>query len=155
MYTETRSTSFRRWYFWIHFLMPKLIQIRNACSQWVQLTISEHWVRLRFGSERVPSYYQKHNCPDCHTKATKSHILPRGLPAACHHCGQTLSIDHMLLECAVLQLIHWIPSETIPESCIVEFLREAGFFYRIWMVRHSVQFITWITPDLMEFVNFN
>ena len=28
-----------------------------------------------------------------HTKATKSHILSRGPPAACHHCGQTLSID--------------------------------------------------------------
>ena len=38
-----------------------------------------------------------------HTKATKSHILSRGPPTACHHCGQTLSIDHMLLECAVLQ----------------------------------------------------
>ena len=39
----------------------------------------------------------------CHTKATKSHILTRGPPTACHHCGQTLTIDHMLLECAVLQ----------------------------------------------------
>ena len=38
-----------------------------------------------------------------HTKATKSHILSRGPLAACHHCDQTLSIDHMLLECAVLQ----------------------------------------------------
>ena len=38
-----------------------------------------------------------------HTKATESHILPRGPPSACHHCGQTLSIDHMLLECAVVQ----------------------------------------------------
>ena len=38
-----------------------------------------------------------------HIKATKSHILSRGLPTACHHFGQTLSIGHMLLECAVLQ----------------------------------------------------
>ena len=30
-----------------------------------------------------------------HTKATKSHILSRGPPTACQHCGQTLSIDHM------------------------------------------------------------
>ena len=37
-----------------------------------------------------------------HTKATKSHILSRGPPTTCHHCGQTLTIDHMLLECAVL-----------------------------------------------------
>ena len=38
-----------------------------------------------------------------HTKATKSHIMSRGHPAACHHCGQSFSIEHMLLECAVLQ----------------------------------------------------
>ena len=38
-----------------------------------------------------------------HTKATKSHIVSRGPPTACHHCGQKLNIDHMLLECAVLQ----------------------------------------------------
>ena len=97
------------------------------------------------------------------TKATKSHILSRGPPAACHHCGQTLSIDHMLLECAVLQECrdeyYTADSlkalfETIPETCIMEFLREAGFVYLIWLVKHSIQFITWITPDLMEFVNF-
>ena len=38
-----------------------------------------------------------------HTKATKSHILSLGPPTACHHCGQTLSIDHMLLEYAVVR----------------------------------------------------
>ena len=38
-----------------------------------------------------------------HTKATKSHILSRGPPTGCHHCGQTLTIDHMLLDCALLQ----------------------------------------------------
>ena len=72
-----------------------------------------------------------------HTKATNS----RGPPTACHHCGQTLSIDHMLLECAVVQECHdeYYTAdslntlfETIPETCIVEFLREVGFFYLIW-----------------------
>ena len=76
-----------------------------------------------------------------HTKATKSHILSRGPPTTCHHCGQTLTIDHMLLECAVLQECrdeyYTADSlntlfETIPETCIVEFLREVGFFYLIW-----------------------
>ena len=76
-----------------------------------------------------------------HTKATKSRILSRGPPTACHHCGQTLTIEHMLLECAVLQECrdeyYTVDSlkalfETIPETCIVEFLREAGFFYLIW-----------------------
>ena len=76
-----------------------------------------------------------------HMKATKSHILSRGPPTACHHCGQTLTIEHMLLECAVLQECrdeyYTVDSlnalfETIPETCIVEFLREAGFFYLIW-----------------------
>ena len=33
-----------------------------------------------------------------HTKATKSHILSRGPPTTCHHCAQTLTIDHMLLQ---------------------------------------------------------
>ena len=75
-----------------------------------------------------------------HTKATKSHILSRGPPTGCHHCGQTLTIDHMLLECALLQesrdeyyTVHSLNAlfETIPETCIVEFLREAGFFYLI------------------------
>ena len=41
----------------------------------------------------------------CHTKATKSHILYQGLTTACQHCGQTLTIEHMLLECTVLQQI--------------------------------------------------
>ena len=76
-----------------------------------------------------------------HTKATKSHILSRGPPTGCHHCGQTLTIDHMLLECALLQECrdeyYTVDSlnalfEKIPETCIVEFLREAGFFYLIW-----------------------
>ena len=76
-----------------------------------------------------------------HTKATKSHILSRGPPTGCHNCGQTLTIDHMLLECALLQECrdeyYTVDSlnvlfETTPETCIVEFLREAGFFYMIW-----------------------
>ena len=71
---------------------------------------------------------------------TKSHILYQGPPTAGHHCGQTLSIDHMLLECAVLQecrdKYYTVDSlntlfEKIPETCIVEFLQEAGFFYLI------------------------
>ena len=37
-----------------------------------------------------------------HTKATKSHILSQGPPTNCHHCHQTLTIDHMLLVCALL-----------------------------------------------------
>ena len=76
-----------------------------------------------------------------HTTATKSHILSRGPPTGCHHCGQTLTIDHMLLECTLRQecrdenytvdSLHTL-FETIPETCIVEFLQEAGFFYLIW-----------------------
>ena len=79
-----------------------------------------------------------------HTRATKSHILSRGPPTTCHHCGQTLTIDHMLLECAALQEIqdeyYTADSlktlfEKIPETCIVEFLREAGFVYLIGIVK--------------------
>ena len=38
-----------------------------------------------------------------HSKATKSHIFSRGPLTTCQHCGQTLTIEHMLLECTVLQ----------------------------------------------------
>ena len=41
--------------------------------------------------------------PIGHTEATKTHILSRGTPTTFHKCGQTLTIDYMLLECAVLQ----------------------------------------------------
>ena len=62
-------------------------------------------------------------------------------PPGWHHCGHTLTIDHMLLECALLRECrdeyYTIDSlnalfETIPETCIVEFLWEPGFFYLIW-----------------------
>ena len=75
-----------------------------------------------------------------HTEATNSHILSRGPPTVCHHCGQTMTIDHMLLEFAVLQgcrdEYYKVDSlntlfQTIPEAFIVKFLREAGFFYLI------------------------
>ena len=86
-----------------------------------------------------------------HIKATKSHILSQGPPTGCHHCGQTLTIDHMLLECALLQECcdeyYTVDSfnalfETIPETCIVEFLWEAGFFYLIWC-----NLLTWTSPQ--------
>ena len=83
-----------------------------------------------------------------HTKATKSHILSRGPPTACQHCGQTLTIKHIILECTVLQqsrdecytvdLLRTL-FETIPEACIIEFPREAGFYYLIWMARYPTQ----------------
>ena len=94
-----------------------------------------------------------------HTKAIKSHILSRGTPTACHHCDLTLSIDHMLLECAVLQEscdeYYTADSlntlfETTPETCIVEFLREAWFFYLKWTVGYSIQSLTWTIPKLMQ-----
>ena len=76
-----------------------------------------------------------------HTKATKSHILSRVPPPVSHHCFQTLTIDHILLQCAVLQEYrdeyYTVDSlnylfETILETCMVEFLRGSGFFFLIW-----------------------
>ena len=100
-----------------------------------------------------------------HTEATKSHILSRGPPTACQHCGQTLTIEHMLLECTVLQQIrdkyYTADSlrtlfETIPDTCIVEFLREAGIFYLIWKAIYPVQHINRITHQLTKFgININ
>ena len=52
-------------------------------------------------------------------------------------------------------LTHWIfTSETIPGTCIVEFLQEARSFYLIWMIRPSIEFLTWIIPEPIQF-NFN
>ena len=49
-----------------------------------------------------------------HTKATRSHRLFRKTPTICLQCGQTLTVDHMLLKYSVreilrstTQLIHW------------------------------------------------
>ena len=98
-----------------------------------------------------------------HTKATKALNLSRGPPTTCHYCGQTLTIDHMLLECALLResLDEFYTADssntlfdTIPETYIVEFPREAGFFYLIWTVRHSIQYLTWTIPKLKHFFNF-
>ena len=95
-----------------------------------------------------------------HTKATKSHILSRGPPTACQHCGQTLTIGHMLLAGTVLQQIcdeyYTADSlrtlfETFPETCIVEFLREAGFLYLVWKAIYPVQHIIRITHQLTKF----
>ena len=95
-----------------------------------------------------------------HTKATKAHILSRGPPTACQHCGQTLTIEHMLLECTVLQQIcdEYYTADSLrtlfeifPETCIVKFLREAGFFYLIWKAIYPVQHIIRITHQLTKF----
>ena len=95
-----------------------------------------------------------------HTKATKSHILSRGPPTACQHCGQTLTIEHILLECTVLQQCsdeyYTVDSlrtlfETIPKACIIEFLREAGFYFLIWMAMYPIQLFVQISHQLTTF----
>ena len=43
-----------------------------------------------------------------HTKATKSHILSRGPLTTCQHCGLTLTIEHILLECSVATKPWWV-----------------------------------------------
>ena len=45
--------------------------------------------------------------------------------------------------------------ETIPEACIVEFLREAGFFYLIWKAIYSIQHIMKITDQLTKFGSYS
>ena len=92
--------------------------------------------------------------------ATHPDILSRGPPTTCQHCGQTLTIKHMLLECTVLQQnrdeYYTVDSlgtlfETIPEACIVEFLRETGFFYLIWMAIYPEQPLIQISHQAKRF----
>ena len=40
--------------------------------------------------------------------------------------------------------------ETIPETCIVDFLREAGLFSLVRMVESSMQFLIWISSQMMK-----
>ena len=75
-----------------------------------------------------------------HCKTTKGHIVSRGPPAVCHHCGSTLSREHILLECGTVQELrgefYEADSLTSLFECvrplvIIEYLKEAGFFYLI------------------------
>ena len=75
-----------------------------------------------------------------HCKATKGHIVSRGPPAVCHHCGSTLSREHILLECGTVQELRGefyeadsLTSlfECVRPLAIIEYLKEAGFFYLI------------------------
>ena len=111
-----------------------------ACSSWAQgRGMKRTWGAL--AGESALRLQMPSRCLENNANNKKSHILSRGPPTVCHHCGQTLTIDHMLLECAVLQECrdeyYTVDSlntlfQTIPETCIVEFLWEAGFFYLIW-----------------------
>ena len=72
----------------------------------------------------------------------QGHQIPYLVPRTANWLSPLWSnTDHMLLECASLQECrdeyYTVDSlnalfETIPETCIVEFLQEAGFFYLIW-----------------------
>ena len=81
-----------------------------------------------------------------HCKATKGHIVSRGPPAVCHHSGSTLSREHILLEWGTVQELcgefYEADSLTSLFECvrplaIIEYLKEAGFFYLIWRVYES------------------
>ena len=78
-----------------------------------------------------------------HCKATKGRIVSRGPPAVCHHCGSTLSREHILLECGTVQELRGefyeadsLTSlfECVRPLAIIEYLKEAAFFYLIWQV---------------------
>ena len=65
---------------------------------------------------------------------------PEDPPIPCHHCGEALTTDLMIMECIVLPETRgeYFTAdsfntffETIHVTCIVEFPREAGLFYRV------------------------
>ena len=91
-----------------------------------------------------------------HTKATKSHILSRGPLVG---IVARLTIEQILLEYMALQqsrdeyyIAHSLRTlfETIPEACIIEFLREDVFFNPIWIAISPVQLLVWISHQLMK-----
>ena len=99
-------------------------------------------------------------------KATKSHILSRGPLTTCQHCGQTLTIEHMLLECTVLQqnrdeCLHcWLTGDPFwdnPRGLHSRDSEKTGFYYLIWMAiypeqsliqicHQATRFWTWFNP---------
>ena len=96
-----------------------------------------------------------------HTKATKSHFLPenhrllgsivaRLLPLNTYSWNVVLqqSRDEYYTVDSLRTLF-----ETIPEACIIEFLREAGFFYRIWKAIYPVQPFIQISHQLTTYNN--
>ena len=83
-----------------------------------------------------------------HTMPTKYHILSWGPPTAYHHCGQTLRINHMLLECATLQEWSWV----ILHSLLIEYsLRDNSRDLHSGIPARSVILLS----DMMQFANFN
>ena len=81
-----------------------------------------------------------------HTKAVNSFILSQGLSTTFHHYEQTVSIDQMLLECAILQesrdeyyTVDALKTlfEAIPGPCILQFLSETFILYVIviWTIK--------------------
>ena len=69
--------------------MIQIFITRNQPNKFQHLTRAEKVVITRLRIDQA--------------KATNAHILSRGPPIACHYCGQTPTIDHMVLECTVLQ----------------------------------------------------
>ena len=68
----------------------------------------------------------------------------------------------MLLECTVLEEAsgenYRVDSlktifEMIPETYMVEFFLEAEFFYLIWTVKYFMQFLIWVSSQLIQFLN--
>ena len=82
-----------------------------------------------------------------HTKATKSHILSRGPPTACRHCGHTLTNEHMLLECTVSKFV--MNTSRLRQKWNIVLV--SGFFYLIWKAIYPVQHIIRITHQLTKF----
>ena len=156
---------------WSHWLtVPFSSWFKPSGMQLYMANITTSW-NQHWGSQRNSSTFSRAEevvitwLGIGYTKAIKSRILSQRPPTACQPWGRTLSIDYMLLECAVLQkcrddeyyTAHSLNTlfETIPETFIVQFLWGAGFPYLIWMLKHSIQLITWITPHLMELIDFD
>ena len=127
---------------------------------WYQLSFNHLQLLLkhlpsptRNGHCNIGNEYRDHHliCPSCNLtnvcRSTCWHLIYRTLTL-------TLTIEHILLECTVLQQsrdkYYTVDSlrnlfEMIPEAWIIEFLREAGFYYLIWMARYPTQlFISYL-----------
>ena len=77
-----------------------------------------------------------------HCKASEGHIDSRGPSAVCHHCDNTLSREHILLECGSPRTpmtsyeANSLTSlfESVHPLAIIEYLKEPEFFHLIWRI---------------------
>ena len=80
-----------------------------------------------------------------HTFLTHGYLLKRDTPPQCSACQTQLTVEHVLLHCPTWNAIranHFTTTSllnlfsNVTSRCIVDFIKEIGFYRRIWSPRY-------------------